>query len=125
MMMCAAGMPHIILYETGAMNMNKTRKNEPGKPWSQRLCETLDIPVGTFGRISFIEAVGNRELCVSGCEGLMSYTGERVELELCDGTLTVYGSALELRSYTGGRVSVSGVITGIRYGQADGDGDAC
>ena len=118
-------MPTIILYETGAMNMNKAQKKEPRKPWSQRLCETLDIPVGTFGRISFIEAVGNRELCVSGCEGLMSYTDERVELALCDGRLTVSGSSLELRSYTGGRVSVSGVITGIRYGQADGDGDAC
>ena len=105
--------------------MHKTPRQGTGKPWSQRLCETLDIPVGTFGRISFIEAVSNRELCVSGCEGLMSYTAERVELALCDGQLTVLGNALELHSYTGGRVSVSGVITGIRYGKAEGDGDAC
>lgn len=86
------------------------------KSLHQRLCETLDIPVGTFGRISFIEAAGNRELSISGCESLVTYTDELVVLELCDGCLTVRGEGLELRSFTGGRVMVSGVITNIGYG---------
>ena len=93
--------------------MNKN----PKKPLSQRIAETLDIPVGTFGRISFIEAVGSRELCISGCEGLITYTGECVVLELCDGRLTVRGAGLELHSFSGGRVSVSGRIKGILYGE--------
>ena len=83
---------------------------------SRRICETLDIPVGTFGRISFIEAIGNRELSVSGCESLVVYTEELVVLELCDGTLSVKGNGLELRSFTGGRVTVSGTISAIGYG---------
>lgn len=95
------------------------------KPISQRLCETLDIPVGTFGKISFIEAVGNRELCVSGCLGLISYTDRLVILELCDGILTVSGSLLELHSFSGGRVSVSGVISGISYGERGAERDDC
>ena len=96
--------------------MNKIPNKNPRKPLSQRFCETLDIPVGTVGRISFIEAVGNRELSISGCEGLTSYTDRCVILELCDGRLTVTGAGLELRSFTGGRVSVSGVIASIVYG---------
>ncbi|MBQ8551265.1 MAG: YabP/YqfC family sporulation protein [Clostridia bacterium] len=92
--------------------MSKNRK----KPLSQRICETLDIPVGTFGRISFIEAVSNRELCIDGCEGLITYTEDLVVLVLCDGLLTVKGSGLELRSFSGGRVSVSGIISTICYG---------
>lgn len=92
--------------------MNKTSK----KSLSRRICETLDIPVGTFGRISFIEAIGNRELSVSGCESLVVYTEELVVLELCDGTLSVKGNGLELRSFTGGRVTVSGTISAIGYG---------
>ncbi len=95
--------------------VNMSKKNK--KPFSQRLCETLDIPVGTFGKISFIEAVGNRELCVDGCEGLVTYTDDLVILILCDGLLTVRGSGLELRSFSGGRVSVSGVISNICYGE--------
>jgi len=100
--------------------MNHSQK----KPLSQRLCETLDIPVGTFGRISFIEAVGNRELCISGCETLTSYSDTQVVLMLCDGQLTVNGSLLELRSFSGGRVSVSGIIESILYGAKEGDGHA-
>ncbi len=96
--------------------MNKMPHKNPKKPLSQRLCETFDIPLGAVGRISFIEAVGNRELCISGCEGLSSYTDGRVILELCDGRLTITGTGLELRSFSGGRVSVSGRISGIIYG---------
>ena len=92
--------------------MNKN----PKKPITQRFCETFDIPVGTFGRISFIEAVGNRELSVSGCEALITYTDTFIVLELCDGIINVSGIGMELRSFTGGRVTVSGVITSIVYG---------
>ena len=36
-------------------------KDTEGKtPISQRILDSLDIPVGTFGKISFIEAAGNR-----------------------------------------------------------------
>lgn len=89
------------------------------KPLSQRLCETLDIPVCTFGKTSLIEAVGNREISVSGCLGLVSYTEELVVLELCDGVLAVAGSLLELHSFSCGRVSVSGIISGISYGEGE------
>ena len=99
--------------------MNKNKK----KPLSQRICETLDIPVGTFGKISFIEATGNRELGISGCESLLAYTGERIVLELCDGVITVLGDGLELRSFSGGRVAVSGTISGISYGNNIGGND--
>ena len=97
--------------------MNKKIK----KTLSQRICETLDIPVGTFGRISFIEASGNRELGISGCERLLAYTDERIVLELCDGVITVLGDGLELRSFSGGKVTVNGVISGISYGNCTGN----
>ena len=97
-------------------NMNKKTK----KPLSQRLCENLDIPLGTFGRISFIEAIGNREVCVDGCEGIADYTETEVSLILCDGALTLRGEELELKSFSCGRVSVSGIIRSINYGGKDG-----
>jgi len=93
--------------------MNKNRK----KPLSQRICETFDIPVGTFGKISFVEATGNRELGISGCEALLNYGSDRIVLRLCDGIITVLGEGLELRSFSGGRVTVNGIITGISYGE--------
>lgn len=100
--------------------MNKKSNREDGAaklPLSQRILESLDIPVGTFGRISFIEAAGNREINISGCVGLAEYATSRVVLELCDGFITINGSELELRSFSGGRVSVSGIISSIKYGR--------
>lgn len=105
--------------------MNK--KNETGRqdklPLAQRLLRSLDIPLGTFGRISFIEATGNREVNIEGCIGLADYTGERVSLELCDGFVTIRGRGLELCSFSDGRMSVSGMITSINYGR-ECEGDA-
>ncbi|MCI8388541.1 MAG: hypothetical protein HFE63_08775 [Clostridiales bacterium] len=86
-------------------------------PLSQRILNSLDIPVGTFGGVSFMEAAGNREINISGCLGLSEYSSERVVLELCDGYMTINGSSLELRSFTGGHISVSGIISGIIYGR--------
>lgn len=100
--------------------MSKNKK----RPLAERIGEKLDIPVGTFGKISFIEAVGNRELTVSGCEGLLTYTDNEAVLRLCDGVLTVCGEGLELRSFAGGRVSVRGTVTCIRYGEESEGGDA-
>lgn len=97
--------------------MSKGRKN----PIGQRVCERLDIPVGTLGKASFIEAVGSREITVSGCEGLLNYTDNEVVLRLCDGMVTVSGENLELRSFAGGRILVRGAVRCIRLGDEVGD----
>ena len=102
-------------------NMNKKTK----KPLSQRICESLDIPIGTFGKISFVEAVGNREVCVDGCEGIVDYTDSEVSLLLCDGMLTVSGAELELKSFSYGRVAVCGIIHSINYGEKNGVAHEC
>ncbi len=97
--------------------MNKKTK----KSISQRICECLDIPVGTFGNCSGTEAVGNKEVSFCGCERLVSYTDIRVILELCDNTVTICGEGLTMRSFSGGRISVFGRIDSICYGEAHDD----
>ena len=94
-------------------NMSKKIK----KPISQLICESLDVPSGALGRTSFIEAVGNRELTVIGCEGLRTYTDSRVVLELCDGVFSVIGKELELKSFLDGTVTVRGIIASVHYGE--------
>ena len=96
-------------------HMNKKTK----KPFSQRICERLDIPVGTVGKTFFVEAVGRREVSIGGCLGLISYTDMQTVLEVCDGTVTVTGQLLEIHSFSGGRVSVSGIVSGIYYGEGE------
>ena len=99
--------------------MNKKAK----KTISQRICESFDIPVGTFGRCSSVEAVGNREVSICGCEGLVSYADDEVILNLCDNMMSVRGEGLTLRSFSGGRIAVCGRIDCIRYGNVSEDGD--
>lgn len=88
-------------------------------PVSQRVLDALDFPVGAFGRISFVEAAGNREVTVEGCVGLSEYGEKMISLELCDGTMTISGAGLELRSFSGGKVSVNGVIRSIEWGREE------
>lgn len=90
---------------------------KPKKPISQRICEGLDLPGGAIGRTSFFEAVGNRELTISGCEGLRTYTDSRVVLELCDGVFSVVGKDLELKCFIDGAVTVRGIISSLHYGE--------
>lgn len=102
--------------------MNKKRGSEPKQKPSlgERLLRAMDVPVGVLGNTSFIEATGNRELEISGCIGLEVYTSERVVLELCDGAITIDGDRLELRSFSGGAVAVSGTIRNIFFGKKSG-----
>ena len=90
---------------------------KPRKPITQRICESLDLPEGTLGRTSFFEAAGNREITVSGCVGLRTYTDCKVVLELCDGIFSVLGRELELKSFNGGSVSIRGIILSVHYGE--------
>ena len=99
--------------------MNKKAK----KTISQRICKSFDIPDGTFGRCSNVEAVGNREALICGCEGLISYTDNEVVLNLCDNVMSVCGEGLVLRSFSGGRIAVCGRIDCIRYGDVSEGGN--
>ena len=99
------------------MIKNRGGEKIPKPPLGERLLRALDVPVGAIGSVSFIEASGNRELEISGCTGLEVYTSERIVLILCDGALTIKGIGLELRSFSGGAVSVSGRISGIIFGR--------
>ena len=95
--------------------MSKNKKISP----LQRLMEGLDIPVGTFGKFSFVEAVGKREVTVGGCVSLLNYTEKEVELRVCDGVVCISGEGLELQSFTLGRVAVRGRVTCIRLRDFD------
>ena len=99
--------------------MNKKTK----KPLLRRICEGLDIPDGTLGTVSGLEAVGNRAVHISGCEGLVSYTDSEVALKLCDGMISILGRELVLRSFSGGRISVYGSIHRICYGKGEDGND--
>lgn len=101
------------------MTMIKNSK----RPLGQRISEMLDMPLGTFGKVSSVEATGKREVTVCGCEGLLTYTDTKAVLRLCDGVVSVCGEGLELRSFAGGRVMVRGSIGSIIYGECGGAGD--
>ena len=106
------------------MNDKETSGKKARKaPLSERLRRALDIPAGTFGKCSYIGLSGRRELEISGCEGLESYGGEQVVLRLCDGLLTIDGSGLELTSFSGGIMIVSGRVERISLGDEKGPED--
>lgn len=102
------------------MNNSETKKRKKsGIPIFEKMRRSLDIPAGTFGKCSYLCVSGNRELEISGCEGLEIYTGEEIVLLLCDGVLRIEGRELELSSFSGGTIIVNGLIDRLILGDSE------
>ncbi len=93
--------------------MNKTDK----VPILERIRRSLDIPADVLSGVSRIEAYGNRELEITGCDGLEVYSEETIILILCDGRVTIRGSSLELRNFSGGAMRITGTIGSVVFGE--------
>lgn len=89
--------------------MNKTDK----VPLLERLRRSLDIPADALSGVSQSRLYGDRELEICGCDGLEVYSAERIILLLCDTRMTICGSSLELRSFSGGSIRITGIIRSV------------
>ncbi len=70
-------------------------------------------------RESSLFILGDRELNVSGCKKVVSYSPELVRLKNCDGYLDVSGKALTVASCFGAEIKLCGVITEIKFSESD------
>ncbi len=73
-----------------------------------------------FGKESSVFLLGDREVTVCGCEKVVSYAPDRVQVKLCDGTVEVCGCGLTLSSCFGEEIKLSGVVNDIKI-----SGDGC
>lgn len=89
---------------------NRTEKRH------QTLTERLDIPAGPGYAGEWIEILGDREIWVTGCRGVLEYEENRVVLKMHRRTLKISGSRLNCLTYRDKTVEIRGQIESLLFG---------
>jgi len=80
------------------------------------LSESTELPLAELCSKYRVSVNGKYEVTVDGVLSVLEYGEEKIMLELCDRTVTLYGSMLEMKSYYRGSMVISGEIIRIEYG---------
>ena len=79
------------------------------------VAELFDLPGDVVAGLPRLELVGNRRLYLEHHQGILSYAGEKIDVNTAAGVLRVRGASLELRAMTGEELRIGGDIQGIEW----------
>ena len=96
--------------------MRKTERKAPPRPGWQAAADVLGAEGDLLARIPVFVVRGNREIEISGCEGILEYGEERIVLETGGSCCVVTGRGLTLGDFSEGFLSVRGEIGSLRFG---------
>ena len=96
--------------------MSSNKKMQRKIRWQERMRDILDVPLEGISNWSTVQIVGDCEISVSGCEGVLIYMPDRVLLRGVSGNVLILGEHLEMHSLSGDRITVCGRIP--RFGAA-------
>ena len=85
-------------------------------PLRGKLSRALEFPTDAMGGISCISVTGCHEMTVYHCKCVVSYESDEVILCLCDGTVRIVGSKLEMKTFASGVIRLCGSIDRIEFG---------
>lgn len=77
----------------------------------------LGLPVDIGAGLPHLEVNGFRECSVDRHTGILEYNRERIVIGLLTGSLTVVGSGLEIRQMHRERLTITGKIDCLTYGE--------
>ncbi len=103
------------------MTHHKKKKTESLKEKIQAVfapegySDRLTLPPG-FGGDSQIVLTMGKNICLDGCQGLICYQPDHITLSLTNGTVTVYGKKLMLKTFSESQLAISGEIFGVYKG---------
>lgn len=81
----------------------------------ERVAEMLDMPKEWVGDSPMISMVGNREVMVEGCKGIIEYTANTIRLNAMRYMIKISGADLELKAVASEYIHVYGKIAGVEY----------
>lgn len=85
------------------------------KPVGEAVDAWMHLPPGTLGKNCRMEIMGNRELCVEGCQGVLEYEESLIRLNLGQRQLQITGTGLSIRTLEKNYGEVEGLITAIEF----------
>jgi len=79
------------------------------------LAELFDLPADVVAGLPHLEMVGSRQLYVEHHQGILSYSGECIDINTAHGVLRVEGRGMELLAMTGEELRLGGRIDRVGW----------
>lgn len=85
------------------------------KSFREKLAQGLELPEPVLKSCPLIELSGNCCAFIEGCKGIIEYGAENIELNLGSMSVSFSGAELEISSYDGENVLISGSFAAIYF----------
>ena len=83
--------------------------------WIGEAAELFDLPPDLVAGLPHIEVVGNTHFYMERHKGILSYSGEEIDINGEKTIVRVYGENLELMSMTGDQLRIRGTISRVEW----------
>lgn len=77
--------------------------------------ELFDLPPDVVASLPHIEVVGNSHFYMEHHRGILSYSGEEIDINGEGCIIRVYGEGMELKSMTGDQLRIKGAISKVEW----------
>lgn len=77
--------------------------------------ELFDLPADLVASVPHVEVVSNSHFYMERHKGILSYSGEEIDINGDPWIVRVYGEKLELVSMTGDQLRIQGVIEKVEW----------
>ncbi len=98
-----------------AKERNRDEGVEGKKSFRDKMAEILDMPKDFIGDSPMVSMVGDREVMVEGCKGIIEYTTNTIRLNTTKYMIKISGVDMELKAVASEYIHVYGKIAGVEY----------
>ena len=90
-------------------------KNRKKSQLLTEAAEMFDLPADVVAGLPHVELMGNRQFYMERHRGILSYSGEEIDINGEGMIVRVYGKGLELVSMTGDALRIQGTIARVEW----------
>lgn len=77
--------------------------------------EVFDLPADLVAGLAHVEIMGNSHFYMEHHQGILSYSGEEIDINGEAGIVRIFGRDLELTSMTGDQLRIQGSISRVEW----------
>lgn len=90
--------------------MSKEKSN-----FEHKIMDWAGVPKDVEPGVPVLTVTGRTDLCLENYKGILEYTDSLIRIKIRGGQICIAGSYLQIRSYTGEEMIISGTVDMIEY----------
>ncbi len=90
-------------------------KREKRAAISSKMEKALDMPVGALSETARFELSGNRQVLIEGCQGIVKYDEDQIQLRTVGGTVRFTGRELCMTSLNPACAVITGRLLSLEF----------